>query len=209
MAAKPTQVLGYVEEKLRRVFNLAGPIGVTLKPEVSPVILVDDLRDPGHAFYQGRGWIWSYSSYPPVTTAGVYRGHTIQFRDDVVIEYAWMAGTLKAGVMTVLMYLTGPDEATPTTPSSTTGAWRDRRTNPTDVPPLLENPGWEAITGTQSTKENVIIGFAASSYDQTMPGVMPVKAFVPRGGCLTWRVESWPSTSDAFNIGLSGRVFPQ
>lgn len=207
---KATQVLGYVEEKLRRVFNLAGQIGVTLDPAVKPVILVDDLRDPGHAFYQGRGFVWSYSSFPTASGVGAYYVHSIQARDDIVTEFVWASGQLDAGASTLILYLTTPDEVTPVAGITfTTGAWRDRRTSATDVPPLLHNNAWQALTGTAALQENLMLGFAATTAVATqLPGAVPLKIFVPRGGCLNWRVEGYSGTT-ALNIGFAGRVFPQ
>lgn len=46
-----------VEDRLRRLYNLAGTIGATFVPEVKPVVLAGDLDGPGYASFRGRHFV--------------------------------------------------------------------------------------------------------------------------------------------------------
>lgn len=43
-----------VEDRLRRLFNLAGTIGASFEPDIKPVVLAGDLDGPGYASFRGR-----------------------------------------------------------------------------------------------------------------------------------------------------------
>ena len=118
------QALGFVEEKLRRVFRLAGPIGVDLDPIVKPVIVVDDLRDPGHAFYQGRSWVSLFNGNSGVGTNFL----SVQFNDDVLIEAFFVVGELAASTI-VQVYHTTPLQQAATPPTIVTAAFSAWRSN--------------------------------------------------------------------------------
>jgi hypothetical protein len=199
------QALGFVEEKLRRVFNLAGPIGLTLNPDVTPVIMVDDLRDPGHAFYQGRSFAVTHSDVPAAGT----RAAVTQFNADCVIEGFWAFGTIAAAGNLDLWTVTPAEMVTtPPTGAVTTlsGSWRDRKMVTLDQPPIANSP-WAVITGTARTTNNGVWSIGAVGAAMTLPGYVPIRMFVPAGGALAWTATN--TGAQALSLGCIGRVWPQ
>jgi hypothetical protein len=210
------QALGYVEEKLRRVFNIAGPIGVTLEPEVKPVVVVDDLRDPGHAFYQGRSWSAVVSTLDGSPTGTGTGAHVCPFHflDDCIIETVWVFGQLGIGFTApaprLILYNITPDEWTSAPPGdgqfpSLRGAWRDRKTLTNDVPPVEAPLIWlPGTTGTLPQISNIVLDLVSGFVP--VPGVFPMKLFMPRGSALCWYTLS---NIGPISVGMWGRVFPQ
>lgn len=199
------QALGFVEEKLRRVFNLAGPIDASLNPEVSPVIIVDDLRAPGHAFLQGRSWAWQVSSVGIV--AGL-KGADLRFLSDCLVEGFWIYHPpLAAATSDVMVYIVTPDQFSASPPIggglANFGAWRDRKLTATDVPPVGGNGSFVAITGTGPTGNNIVFHYDGIGTPQ--PGFVPMQLFMPAGSCMVFVETDQP----IFSVGAMGRVWPQ
>jgi len=203
---RATQSLSFIEEKLRRAFNLAGPIGAKLDTgAISPVILAHDLRDPGHSSSLGRCFAWACSA-----TAGSPAGisvYTMLFGQDVLIEALYVTGTIGAN-LTIQAYVTTPSETIPCAAAVADGAWRDRKTTTLDVPPLLTNSAatWAALTGTAIANGNRIAcwrGGAAGTSEQT-PATREMKVMVPAGGTLTWRSDGASLVVPA----VWGRIWP-
>lgn len=207
------QALGYVEEKLRRVFKLAGPIGVTLNPDVTPVVLVDDLRGPGHAFYQGRSWGVQVAHLGPIA-AGT-KGWGVRFTDDVVVERMLLSTapqTLSAG-MSLTVYTLTPDEVTSTPPygisgGSLAGMWRDRKTLTNDQPPIMQTSGVFAAGGggTGPTGNNTLVRYFEGQVVPSWPGGWDVPLFIPAGGGIVFEEQN---ILTSISVALYGRVFPQ
>lgn len=203
------QALGFVEEKLRRVFRLAGPIDADLDAVVKPVIIVDDLRGPGHAFYQGRSWACCLQSLG--LAAGTKNGG-ILFLDDVLVEgFDLRHATLAAG-KNILVYVLTPDEQTATgggvAVATRNATWRDNKTLGNlaafnyDQPPLTSTGGWAATGGgTPAGNGNIVWGTGGGA---PSTGYVPLGLFMPRGSAiycqefdqvdLTWTVfgRVWP-----------------
>lgn len=205
-----TQALGFVEEKLRRVFRLAGPINASLDPECKPVIVVDDLRDPGHAFYQGRSWAVTQGQL------GIAAGTKVggfQFNDDVILEgFDIRCANGPAGSL-LQVFIVTPVEQTTTPPvgalATRLATWRDNKTVGTllaadyDQPPVVASGGWAAIVGTQAGNGNQIwIGGSAGA---PQPGFVPVKLFMPRGSAIYLQELNYVDLS----FSVYGRIFPQ
>lgn len=202
------QVLGYVEEKLRRVFNLAGPIGVTLEPEVKPVIIVDDLRDPGHAFYQGRGFAWGNATQP-TGGVGVWACIQVVARDDFVTELLWHSMVIPAN-STFAIQVLGPDDVPLTSLSSSfqAGSWRDRKNGQNDYPPVLINSVNPQPAAVIPNSTIYVAGSGGTARD--IQEVLPLKIFVQRGGALLYCWQAWgAAVATAANVGFAARVFPQ
>lgn len=218
------QALGWVEEKLRRVFNLAGPIGVDLDPIVKPVVIVDDLRSPGHAFYQGRGWAVTQLEDTPGRALGYYSSYT-KFLDDVLIQGFWIAGQVTCYLQ--IFYIT-PEEMTLSPPGGVVstflkGAWRDRKTGGTttpfpsheDQPPVVGPITFTgpAAGGFSPTPGNTLfsIGNTQGVGFVPVPAHIPMEIFVGRGGGIGYGANTYgaATTLGTFNFGLYGRVFPQ
>jgi hypothetical protein len=207
------QALGYVEEKLRRVFKLAGPIGTTLDPEVKPVIIVDDLRDPGHAFYQGRSFAVQLAHLGPIA-AGT-KGWGVRFTDDVIIDRMLISTapqTLSAG-MNITVYTVTPDEVVATPPyginaGSLAGMWRDRKTLTSDQPPMFQTSGVFAAGagGTGPTGNNTLVRYFEGQVVPSWPGGWDVQLFIPSGGGVVFEEQN---ILTSISVALYGRVWPQ
>lgn len=205
------QALGFVEEKLRRVFNLAGPIDADLDATVKPVIIVDDLRDPGHAFYQGRSWA---ATILHITIAAGTKLGGFFFSDNVVIEgFDIRHATTPASPASLQLFIVTPTEqaATPPTggtPATRTGVWRDNFTVGTllaanyDQPPVASSGSFVPVVGTSAGNGNTIW---SSPPVAAQAGYVPMKLFMPRGSAIYLQEVNFVDLS----FTLFGRVFPQ
>jgi hypothetical protein len=200
------QALGFVEEKLRRVFNLAGPIDADLDSIVKPVIIVDDLRDPGHAFFQGRSYAYS-TAEQPAGVAGTWFVKVIQFRSDVTVETVYHFGVIPANASYAIQ-VGGADEALPIGGVTfQCGSWRDRKAGTTDFPPIVQNSGLTA--GTVALNSTIFVAGAGGTA-LTMSQVLPLKVMIPANGWLMFAFQTWGvAVSTAFNFGFYARVWPQ
>lgn len=196
---RAVQSLSFIEEKLRRAFNLAGPIGAALKPgECIPVIIAHDLREPGHSSSLGRCWAWVHDQAG--TPAGV-NVVSMLFGSDTLVEALYVTGIVAAGV-TIEAYVTSPTETIPVAVTANTGAWRDRRLITADVPPISTNAGgWAALTGTAISAANRVQTWR----EGTAQPVRECQVMVPAGGTLTWRSSN---TSASCQVGCWGRNWP-
>lgn len=213
------QTLGWIEEKLRRVFNLAGPIGVDLDPVVKPVILVDDLRGPGHAFYQGRSFATTTSLIPAAAGQCVL---AYQYVDDVLIERIYLGGIAAPGASVILFTETptnmvariaaGDYTGVPAQAFTPCGAWRDRRTVSTDIPPATGNLAFNTFTATTPIQNDLLLIVAVGAVgtpNQTLPGMIDLPIFIPRLGGLGVFVDTWGAAHGTISLQVQARVFPQ
>jgi hypothetical protein len=207
-AGVATQALGFVEEKLRRVFKLAGPIDASLDPAVKPVIIVDDLRGPGHAFYQGRSWCCVMQS---LTLAAGVKCCGLTFQDDVLIEGFDLRHATLAAAKNILVFILTPDEVTSTgagiTVATRNATWRDNKTVGAlatyDQPPVTSSGGWAATGGgTPAANGNIVWGTGGGA---ASTGVVPLPLFMPRGSGM------FCQETDQVDLTWSvwGRIFPQ
>ena len=198
---KTKQSLASIEDKLRRAFKLAGPIGAKLDPTLTGVFIVDDLRAPGHAFFDGRSWVWCSTDIgTPVGVSCI----SLQPAVDVLVEAVWISGTMTLGAAMEL-YITTPGE----TPAQgavggTNVAWRDRKMVTLDAPPFAGGSNWSAVTGTLIALNNRMYVWRCGTASQ-VDDVREMQIMIPAGGALNWR------SSSAFanlQVGCWGRVFP-
>jgi hypothetical protein len=203
-----SQALGYVEEKLRRVFNIAGPIDASLDATMRPVIIVDDLRDPGHAFYQGRSWVHCYATQAVAIAATNVL--CVHFMDDCIVEGISVTANVAAAT-SIGLYQVDPDRwyLSPPGGSISLGgvnvAWRDRLMSQTDRPPVEADTNFKAIGGGQGdTNQNRILNLIQANY---VAATFPVKAFMPRGSALVWIAGT--AINIPMTLAMWGRVFPQ
>jgi hypothetical protein len=197
---KAIQSLSSLEEKLRRAFRLAGPIGARLVPDaVTPVVIAADLRTPGHANDEGRCWAWA--TIPIGTPAGI-SVLTVQFTRDVLVECAYITGVVGAG-NSIELYVTTPTEAVPTAaPLVPEGTWRDRKLITTDAPPLLSHAAFAALAGTAVATSNRLQTWREGAHVNSL---RPMETMIPAGGAVTFRGQA---VNAALNCGLWGRVWP-
>lgn len=204
------QALGFVEEKLRRVFNLAGPIDADLDAVVKPVIIVDDLRGPGHAFYQGRSWSCIIQSLG--LAAGSKVGGFV-FSDDVLVEGFDLRHAQLAAGKNITISLTTPAEQTTNgfgvAATTRNATWRDNKTVGSilvpnyDQPPIASTGGWAAPVGGVFAGNGNIVW--ATSGGAPCTGPVPLQLFMPRGSGL------FCTELDQVDLSLTiyGRIFPQ
>lgn len=185
--------LSTLEEKLRRSLGLAGEIGATFKPELTPVIITGDLREAGNAFFQGRAFAWSHVG--PVGL-GFNTYQSVQVGVDVFIDTITLtmsaAGTLDA-------YVTSPGQAPGVAVVANAGTWTDRKTVSTDAVPLTQGVAG-ARTGIDSLDTNrvcaIISGGASGQALQFRVNLM-----LPAGACLNFR-----SGAAGASASFSGRI---
>lgn len=198
---KTIQSLASIEDKLRRAFGLAGPIGARLDPTLTAVVIADDLRDPGHAFFSGRSWIWC--GIDTGSPAGV-NVISILPQVDVLVEGCWISGTLAIGGA-IEVYVTTPTEAPPIAGGVAGNfAWRDRKMVTLDVPPFTGGSSWAGITGTLISVNNRMFTWRGGTTAQ-IDDVKRIPIMVPAGGSLTFRSSTSHTT---LQIGCYGRIFP-
>lgn len=196
------QSLSFIEEKLRRAFNLAGPIGAKLDPTLTPVLIAGDLRQPGHANDKGR-------SFAFVLNAGTPAGNSVYsllFGTDVLIQGVYVTGEIGAS-LPITGYVTTPTETIPTACATAGGSWRDRKMLSGDVPPIL-TPGaaFAAITGQTPNTGNSVMLWRGTAAGTGVP--IPerrIEIMVPAGGTFSWH-STGASVNAAF--GLYGRIWP-
>ena len=204
------QALGFVEEKLRRVFKLAGPIDADLDPVVKPVVIVDDLRGPGHAFYQGRSWSCMIQS---LTLAAGSKVGGFTFLDDVLIEGFDLRHATLAATKNITIATTTPKEQATNgfgVASTTRNAtWRDNKTVGSilvpdyDQPPIFSTGGWAAAAGgVPAGNGNIVWGTSGGA---PCTGTGPLGLFMPSGSGL------FCTELDQVDLTLTvwGRIFPQ
>ena len=197
---RAVQSLRDIEEKLRKAFNLAGPIGAALKSDlVTPVVIAHDLREPGHATHAGRCWTWRHTQAG--TPAGV-NVLSMLFGADVLIECLYVSGTIAAATP-MEAYITTPSEVIPIATTATVGTWRDRRVVTADTPPIAtNNAAWGALTGTAIADNNVVQVWGAQT---AVTSIRRCSIMVPAGGTLTWRSAG---ANAECRVGAWGRIWP-
>jgi hypothetical protein len=205
------QALGFVEEKLRRVFNLAGPIDADLDAVVKPVVIVDDLRGPGHAFYQGRSWA---ATILHLTIAAGTKVGGFFFNDNVLIEgFDIRHATTPASPASLQLFIVTPTEQAATaptgsTPSTRAGVWRDDfkvgslLSANYDQPPVTTTGSFVANVGTGAGNGNTVW---SSPPVAPQAGYVPMQLYMPKGSAIYLSEVNFVDL--AFTI--FGRVFPQ
>lgn len=199
---KAVQSLSSLEEKLRRAFNLAGVIGARLKPDlVTPVVLVQDVTQPGYATDKGRCWAWA--SLTPGGGAGI-SVVVLAPQVDVLVEGFYITGTLGAS-QPFDVYVTAPNEALPAAAATPSGGWRDRKMFGADVPPLFDSgAGFVALTGTAITATNRIAAWNGGAGGTSEGTVREIPVMIPAGGSLTFR----SAAVNNVRCGAWGRIWP-
>lgn len=192
------QSLSFIEEKLRRAFNLAGPIGAKLDPgQIMPVIIAHDLRTPGHASALGRCWAFVHDQIGTPAGTNVL---SVLFGQDSLIEALYVTGTVAAG-LTIQAYVTAPTETIPIAVTQNQGAWRDRKMVANDVPPIQSPAAWGALTGAAISPGNRVMVWRDGAKDVARK----CEIMIPAGGTLTFRSDG---ASASVQVGMWGRIWP-
>jgi hypothetical protein len=190
--------LATLEEKLRRALGLAGAINATFTPELRPVVITGDLREPGNAFYRGRHWAYALHAQYGAGTAYA----SVRFEVDMLItRMVFMPSATGA----CYVYYTSPDQAPAVAVTQNAGVWTDRKRVATDLVPLT-HAGPAALAGTNfvtgGAGSNIVLA-ANGGPSLTCEGPM---LWVPAGSALNFATAA-PVQNMAVN--LFGRVAEQ
>ena len=200
---KARQSLSDLENRLRVLFGLAGPIGASLDARLTPVLIAGDLREPGVSFSRGRSFAYSHEHQ---TNAGTTY-HSVQFNADVLIEA--VQGFTPLGGQALDCYITIPGESPAVAMSRTAGAWRDRKTSTTDIPPIQDSGAlYAARTGTDQAITNRILSWngvpVAGGNTAIDPPLKPVLMMLTAGSALNFRIQG---TTANQNLCIYGRIW--
>jgi len=193
--ARALTALAQLEEKLRRQLGLAGEVGATFQPQLTPVIIAGDLRDAGNAANQGRWFRWTFGNGGAFGNA--YQ--SLRFEQDSLVtalDFCW------AQPGETQCYLTARDQASAVAPVTLAGTWTDRKMIAGDQAPLTQGV-LGVLTGTDGSPQNRIFSFNPGAGNVVIPA-MPVHIMMPAGSSLNWRFQG----GSAFYIGVEGRIWP-
>ncbi len=188
---KARTALAQLEEKLRRQLGLAGEIGASFEPKLTPVVIAGDLREAGNAANQGRAFAWAFHG----AVGGWANNTSLTAAADVYIDQIMLgnAGALQL----VRCWITAPDQAPAVATPTICGSWTDRKRVGADQVPLFFGNG--VLTGTAEADANRILTAALANAVQ----VFPVNIMLPVGGALNF------TGGGATNLcGVRGRIWP-
>ena len=192
--AKARTALAQVEEKLRRQFGLAGEVGASLQPVITPVIITGDLRDAGNASNQGRAFAFSYAGPIGAGIGGPY--WSLRTEADIFVDRITL--TLSAAGL-CRCYLLTPGVTPAVAVATLAGTWVDRKTIAGDQVPLTRGvPG--ALTGTAETDQTTFLSVLCAASGAYVP--VDVNMMLPAGSTINLQVTA----ATVFN--MSGRIWP-
>lgn len=195
---RATTALATLEEKLRRALGLAGQIGASFDPRLTPVIIAGDLREPGNASFSGRHFaMGAYATY-----TAPYQ--SISFPVDVLLTslriWVQTAGQFNA-------YITGPGVAPASNPVpfQNIGTWSDRKGGSTDLTPfLISTLAGTALLGTDHSLTNRIASARPGGSGTIGAECIASPIMLTAGSHLNWH---WPVLGD-FAFAIQGRIWP-
>lgn len=204
--------LQQVEERLRKLFNLAGNIGATFEPDIRPVILAGDLDGPGYASFRGRHFaVMSPAMGPNATANDVY---AILFPVNFVAYSLHLTGLAPNSVVSCFALEPEAPGLSGVVINTATGTWIDQRSQTADPTPFTDTGGRTAnatLTGLCVSTRRVASWAAnnngsGSERDVVLQGG---GGMFPAGTVLCWTLAGAQATV-GFNIvhaGLHGRIF--
>jgi hypothetical protein len=200
------QSLSDLEDRLRRAFGLAGPIGASLKPDLTPVLIGGDLREPGHSFNRGRSWVYHSTRF---AIAGANTHLSMRVDADVLIEKLQVSSSEILTGQFIACYITVPGETPAQVITRAAGAWRDNKRSATDVPPIFDSGAAPAALGggTAGSLSNTVAVWFGSNNGGTPNSDHPVRDMMihlPAGSHLNWHFSS---TLVLGGVGVWGRIW--
>lgn len=196
--------LATIEDRFRRLFNLAGSIGASFTPAITPVVLIADTRGPGYSSFKGRKWSWVSDRQVGIISPGLMGFYTPV---DVVITSITASFGGGAGCY-LYAQLYAPGQALPAamvgTLTRSCGSWIDQKNSATDATPFLDKQVWLA-TATGANPE--LRRFAVWSADASSITVtQPLTMHMPATSTIVF--EATITAGGAINgVGLTGEVF--
>lgn len=189
-----------VEDRLRRLYGIAGDLGVQFKPEISLQVDAGSLLEPGTNLYRGRRWSWQ--SAVDVTAAGA--AQAVHFWAPTIIDRIWWV--LRGGGpigMNILVNTPGTATAAP----FRSLFWREVYDNDyfNGNPPMY-NSGWVAGGAAASAfyQGTAIVGHQQIEPDLFFPGQLPNDT-PGNVYALTMQIEN--AHNLGFAWGMYGRMF--
>lgn len=195
---KATTSLASLEQKLRRQLGLAGEIGASFKPEMIPVIIAGDTREPGNsAGFTGRSFAVAFNG------AGGGANLFFSWRADAPLLIEGIHMDIAAAGHSAIWYLSRPGATPGVVASVQTGTYVDDKQTDEFVPILRSagaGAGFGPLTGTAGT--DLTTFFAISGI---FSKVAPVKMMLPVGSHINVQV-----TGAGVNLamGFYGRIWP-
>lgn len=192
--AKARTALAQLEEKLRRNLQLAGEIGATFEPRLTPVIITADLREAGNASNQGRAFSWAFFG-----NTGVNGFFSLRTEADVYIDRLYFSNTAAS---TAEAWITVPGVAPAVAVVTLAGTWTDRKMITGDQVPLTQSTAFAALAGTNVSDQNRIV---AAQIVAALPNVdFETNIMLPATSHLNFRILGTGSGA----IGIRGRIWP-
>lgn len=137
--------LAFVEDRFRRLFGLAGTIDASFAPEIRPVVVTADLRDPGVSSFRGRHFAWTTDLLAPLVGQCV----AVQPFVPVIIESLVVAG-LPASARAEAYYLSPGQmvgSALPVPARTGAGTFIDNKLVEFDYAPITDTAALAAAGG--------------------------------------------------------------
>ncbi|MGV0982830.1 MAG: hypothetical protein ACOYB0_10765, partial [Polynucleobacter sp.] len=187
-----------IEDRLRRLYGLAGDMGVDFKPEVSLSVDAGDLTGPGTNVFRGRRWVWQSA----IDVGAAATGQAVGFNSPTIIERIWWQGGAATPIIISLLDAGG---GIPTL--FRTLFWRETYgNNYVNENPPMNNSGWQAgpLGGT-----TLMLGACtnATQYwdcDLFLPGQLP---FVTAGNVHQVAFSANAAHAGGVSWGMQGRMF--
>lgn len=195
--------LGFLEDKFRKVFGLAGAIGASFDPEIKPVYITGTALDPGVASFRGRHWAWQYS-VDAVTPSAANDTYGLQWPVDVIVRGMAVTGLSDANSQ-VSAFLIAPDDAQIATwggGNRQTGTWIDQGVRAAERTPLLDRALRVSVGMAIVNPELKAIGFFAGI---SAWNYLPLSLHSPAGGCI-WFQPSIGAASLRVRFALWGEI---
>lgn len=198
-----------VEEKLRRLFNLAGTIGASFEPAITPVVVVSNLDDPGVGSFRGRHFAWVSEEFTAPGPANAVIG--LRFGTEAIITRLLFTG---GKVPTRCAAYLFPPELEASAPAATlatpTGTWTDQRQKTVDNPPLLGTVAGIPVAGAvvNFTQANRIAAWHYESGGGTGSPVLDCGTIhVPGGSAVYFDAGASILNTSLCRFGVYGRIF--
>lgn len=201
-----------VEDRLRRLFNLAGTIGASFEPAIKPVVLAGDLDGPGYASFRGRHWSLVSPAMGPNALAN--DTYSMLFPVDVVVYGVGLTGIAANSV--AACYVIEPEAVTAAmlaTLTAAAGTWDDNKSKSADPTPFFDSGGRAVnaaisalYTNTRRLTGWANVANATSERDWVAQGG---GMMLPAGSLLSWQLSGIQATV-GFNLvhaQAHGRIF--
>lgn len=196
---KARTALSALEQKLRRQLGLVGEIGATFTPNLTPVIIAGDLREPGNsAGFNGRSF--------GVAFVGAGGGANLYFswRADAPLLIEGLYFECSTAAHTARFYLTIPGAVPGVVATVFTGTYVDAKETNEQVPILRSvgaGAGFGPLTGTPAAETTVF--YAVNNTGRS--GLIPIRLMVPVGTHINVELSG---VGTNLAMGFCGRIWP-